>query len=325
MNLYDYCLCSIMPLKSMLRKAVLCYVITVKRFWRILKEDNLVMNNIGKASILILLILAIVVAVSGCTGGQPTATATPTATAVPSATPTAKPIQNFTTLTSGELLIGTEVPYPPFEVYNTTTNDFEGFDIDLMKEIAKELNVKPVFKSMNFDPIITATQTNQLDAGISAFSITGDRQMRVSFSDPYFESQQTIAVRTSDNSINVVADLKGKKVGVQRGTTGALTAENITEINKDDIKYYDHIDEAFMALKKGEVDAIINDLPVSAQWVREYPGDYKFTGPKLGDKEYYGIITYKGNPELTAAINTALANIKADGRYDAIYNKWFPQ
>ncbi len=277
-------------------------------------------KNLSKTLLLLLLISAIVVAVSGCTT-SPTVTPTPVANA--SATPV--PITNFTTITKGKLVVGTEVPYPPFETFNTTTNEFQGFDMDLMRAIASELNLTIEFKSMGFDAIMTSIeQGGEIDVGASAFSITPERQQRFDFSDQYFESQQTIAVRANDDSIKGLADLAGKKIGTQTATTGNKAALNITGVNANDVKAYDHIDQAFDALKTGEVDAVINDFPVSYGFVSEHPQDFKFAGAKFGDKEYYAFIVNKNNPELTNAINQALAKLKADGTYDQIYSKWIP-
>lgn len=277
-------------------------------------------RNLNKALLLLLLISAIVVAVSGCTT-SPTVSPTP----APNVTATPAPTYNFTTITKGKLVVGTEVPYPPFETFNTTTNEFQGFDMDLMRAIAKELNLTIEFKSMGFDAIMTSVeQGGEIDAGSSAFSITPERQQRFDFSDPYFESQQTIAVRANDDSIKSLADLAGKKIGTQTATTGNAAAKNITGVNINDVKAYDHIDQAFDALKTGEVDAVINDFPVSYGFVTEHPQDFKFAGSKFGDKEYYAFIINKSKPELTKAINQALAKLKADGTYDQIYKKWIP-
>lgn len=270
-----------------------------------------------KAILAILLICAMLLVVSGCTSPTVTPSATPTPTPTPSA--------NFTTITKGKLVVGTEVPYPPFETFNTTTSEFQGFDMDLMRAIAKELNLTIEFKSMGFDAIMTSIeQGGEIDIGASAFSIQPDRQLRFDFSDPYFESQQTIAVRASDNTIKNLTDLAGKKIGTQTATTGNKAAKNITGVLETDVKAYDHIDTAFDALKTGDVDAVINDFPVSYGFIMEHPQDFKFAGSKFGDKEYYAFIINKNNAQLTAAINQALAKLKANGTYDQIYSKWIP-
>ncbi|MCD1296082.1 basic amino acid ABC transporter substrate-binding protein [Methanocella sp. CWC-04] len=277
------------------------------------------MKNSIKASVLIIMLLAACVFLSGCTTETPTATPTaePTATAEPA---------GFTTLIPGVLSVATEAHYPPFENINTTTNDFEGFDIDLMNEIAKELGLEVQYTDHAFDTIITAVQAKKFDCAISAFTITGERQKMIDFTDWYYESKgQVISVKADDDSIKTAEDLVGKKVAVQLGTVGEMVTRNITGINQGDIQSYASMGEAFMALKKGEVVAVIGDHPVSYPYIKKYPGDYKFVDTPMSEVEYFGIVVNKDNPGLTAAINDAIAKIKADGRYDVMYDKWFAQ
>ncbi|OPY25557.1 MAG: glutamine ABC transporter periplasmic protein [Methanocella sp. PtaU1.Bin125] len=268
------------------------------------------------ASIVLIILLAAIVAISGCT--------TPTPTATPSVTPTPAPSANYTLLTPGKLSIATEAHYPPFENINATTGAYEGFDIDLMNEIGKELGLEVVYTDHAFDTIITAIQTKKFDAAISAFTITGDRQKMIDFTDWYYESLgQIISVKPDNTAIKNGSDLAGKKVGVQLGTVGEMAVRNITGVNAEDVKSYASMNEAFMALKKGEVEAVVGDHPVSYPYIKNYPGDYKFVEEPLSEIEYFGIVVNKDNPGLTAAINQALAKIKADGRYQTIYDRWF--
>lgn len=274
-------------------------------------------RNVTKALFLLLLVSALFVAVSGCTT-SPTVTPTP----APSATP--KPAANFTTLTPGTLSIATEAHYPPFESINTTTGEFEGFDIDVMNEIAKELGLNVTYTDHAFDTIITAVQAKKFDAAISAFTITPKRQEMIDFTDWYYESPgQAISVRASETSIKNASDIVGKKVGVQMGTVGQDAVKNYPGINAEDIKAYATMNEAFMALKKGEVDVVVGDQPVSEPYIKNYPGDYKFIGEPLTATEYFGIVVNKDNPGLTAAMNKVLAKMKADGRLQKLHDKWF--
>jgi ABC-type amino acid transport substrate-binding protein len=118
---------------------------------------------------------------------------------------------NFTTLTPGTIKVATEAAWMPFEGINSSDSNpqtrFIGFDMDLMREIAKRLNVSVEFTDQPFSGIITAVQTKQFDAGISSFSITPDRQQQIDFSDPYYEIQQAILIRKNDTSINGAGDL----------------------------------------------------------------------------------------------------------------------
>ncbi len=274
-------------------------------------------KNISKALLLLLLISAVVIAVSGCTTS-------------PAVTPTPAPAANFTTLTPGVLSIATDASYAPFENVNTTTNKIEGFDIDLMNEIAKELGLNVTYTNQAFDTIILAVQTKKFDASISAFTINADRQKSIDFSNPYYENRgQALSVKTGSDNIKSLADLGNMTVGVQTGTVAQteianLTIDNKTVVKPENIKSYTLMPDVMAALKKGEVQVAAGDYPVMKPYVDQYPGDYQFSNTSLSGTEYFGIVVSKDNPGLTAAINGALDKIKADGRYDKIYKKWFP-
>jgi polar amino acid transport system substrate-binding protein len=260
----------------------------------------------------------IVVSVSGCT--SPTVTPTP----APNVTATPAPVQNMTLLTPGTLAIATEAHYPPFENINTSTSAYEGFDIDVMNEIGKELGLNVTFTDHEFATIITAVQTKKFDAAISAFTITPERQQSIDFTDWYYESPgQAITIRAGETAIKNASDIVGKKVGVQMGTVGQDAVKAYPNVSAEDIKAYASMNEAFMALKKGEVDVVVGDQPVSEPYVKNYPGDYKFIGEPLTATEYFGIVVNKDNSGLTAKINAALAKMKADGRLQKFHDKWF--
>lgn len=261
----------------------------------------------------------IVVAVSGCTT-SPTVTPTPSA----NVTATPAPVKNMTLLAPGTLYIATEAHYPPFENINTTTTTFEGFDIDVMNEIGKELGLNVTYSDQAFDTIITGVQAKKFDAAISAFTITPKRQETVLFSDWYYESPgQAITVRAGETAIKNASDIVGKKVGVQMGTVGQDAVKAYPNVSAEDIKAYASMNEAFMALKKGEVDVVVGDQPVSEPYIKNYPGDYKFIGEPLTATEYFGIVINKDNEGLKTQIDAALARIKADGRLQKFHDKWF--
>jgi polar amino acid transport system substrate-binding protein len=264
---------------------------------------------------ILVFVLAMAVVISGCTSPTPTPAA---------ATPTPKPAANYTLLTPGTLSVATEAHYPPFENINTTTNSFEGFDIDLMNEIGKELGLEVKYTDHAFDTIITAVQAKKFDAAISAFTITPKRQETIDFTDWYYESPgQAICVKASDTTVKNASDIAGKKVGVQMGTVGQDAVIHTEGVKEADVKAYATMGEAFQALKKGEVEVVVGDQPVCEPYVKEYSAEYKFVAEPLTATEYFGMVVNKENPGLTAAINQALAKIKADGRLQKMHDKWF--
>jgi polar amino acid transport system substrate-binding protein len=239
-----------------------------------------------------------------------------------------EPAQDFTTITPGMLKVVTGTTNAPFVWINTSVDDpqarYVGFDVDLMREIAPELNCTVEFTSQPFSSIITSVQAKQYDCAIDSLSITGDRQTRVAFSDPYYSAQQSILVRANDSSINNAGDLvaKNKLICVQTGTTGEAAAKQLPGVKPENIKSYERYNDMLSELALGSVDAIIMDYPINQYYSDIYAGSFKFTGQLFPEKEPYAIVVNKENVKLTAAINAALAKIKADGRYGALLKKY---
>jgi arginine/lysine/histidine/glutamine transport system substrate-binding/permease protein len=221
--------------------------------------------------------------------------------------------------TTGKTLkVATEPAFPPFESKGTG-NELVGFDIDLMKAVGKTAGMTVEFQSLPFDGIIPALQANSIDAAISAITITPERSQTISFSRPYFKAGLAIAVRQDDTTITNLDSLKNKKIAAQIGTTGAKTAKKISGAQ---VREFDSAPLALQELANGNVDAVVNDAPVTLEAIKS--GNLK--GIKvvgeLVTEEYYGIAMPKNSPNLNA-INTALAKIIADGSYAQIYKKWF--
>ncbi len=219
---------------------------------------------------------------------------------------------------SGTLRIGTDATYPPFETVNTETGKPEGFDIDLITEICKINGWKPEFIVTPFDGMIPGLQSKKYDVAISSMTITPERQAVIDFSDPYYLAGQTLAVPLADNGIKSPDDLKGKRVGVQLGTTGELMAQKIPDAK---VFSYDNIGAAFIDMQNGNLDAVLNDYPTTQAYIRAHS-----TAKTVGDilsKENYGIALRKDETELRSAINKALAEIRKNGTYRTLHMKWF--
>ncbi|MFZ5647704.1 MAG: basic amino acid ABC transporter substrate-binding protein [Bacillota bacterium] len=219
-----------------------------------------------------------------------------------------------------KVVLASDTAYAPFESQDPQTGKYVGFDIDLVNAVAEVANLEIEIRSMNFDGIIPALETASVDGAISAMTITDKRKQAVNFSVPYYLSGQSIAVRADNNSIKGWDDLKGKKLGVQISTTGADEARKIPNAKVTD---YNTINEAFLALKSGAVEAVVNDFPVSAYFVKQNKdNDVKMVGD-LRTSEHYGIAFPKKNTELTETFNKALKTLKEKGKYAEIYKKWF--
>ncbi len=215
------------------------------------------------------------------------------------------------------LVVGMSADYKPFEFQDKDGNII-GFDIDILKAITEKLGVELELVNTGFDGLIPGLNSKKYDIIMSAMTITEKRKEAVNFSAPYFDASQVVAVKAENDEITGVADLNDKIIGVQLGTTGDLEASKLDSLKE--IKRFDVIPEAFIALKNGQIDAIVNDLPVTKAYVDENP-DVKIVGEAL-TVEQYGIAFRKDDQKLLAEINQALAGIKTDGTYQEVYNKW---
>ncbi|MGB9695093.1 MAG: transporter substrate-binding domain-containing protein [Caldisericaceae bacterium] len=219
---------------------------------------------------------------------------------------------------AGVMTFGSDTTYAPFESIDTQTNTAVGFDVDLASLLASKIGVKAQIISTDFGGIIPALQTGKFDAIISSMTITEARRAEIDFSEPYYNSGQILAVQSKNNLISKPQDLVGKTVGVQIGTTGEEAAKGIKGAT---VKSYPDIQLALADLETGRIDAVINDLPVSAFYAKGHPG-VKLVG-SLFTTEQYGIAFRKDETELRDAIDAALAQIRADGEYDKLYEQWF--
>ncbi len=220
---------------------------------------------------------------------------------------------------SGRVLkVGTDATYPPFETVNTETGQPEGFDIDLITEVARRNGWTTEFIITPFDGMIPGLQGEKYDVAISSITITPERAAVVNFSKPYYTAGQVVAVLLNNNSITGITDLPGKRVGVQLGTTGELMAQRTEGL---EVFSYDNIGAAFIDMANGNLDAVLNDYPTTQAYIRSH-GSAKTVGDILS-REQYGIAIRKGNDSLLAQINTALDAIRADSTYIKMHLKWF--
>lgn len=217
------------------------------------------------------------------------------------------------------LKVATNAAFPPFEYVKENTEEYAGFDMDLIRAIGEEMDMEVEIINVAWDGLIPGLINGNYDLVIGAMTITDERARAVNFSDPYFSAGQVIVVNQENEDIKVPADLKGKVVAVQLGTTGQFAAEKIDGVKE--INKFNTAPEALQALKNGSADAVVVDLGVAQLYVKEHQ-HAKIVG-KPFTVEYYGIAMKKDNEELLNKVNKALATIKANGTYDKIYDKYF--
>ncbi len=220
----------------------------------------------------------------------------------------------------GTLTVCSDVPYPPFEDFDKTSESgFKGFDVDIVSEVAERLDLELAIKDSSFDGLQSGQALNakQCDMVASAMTITDDRKKNLDFTDGYYDSQQSLLV-PADSKILEIGDLKGVKVGVQEGTTGKTYAEE--NATGAEIITFPSDAEMFQAIKAGQVQALLQDLPVNLDHTKD--GEFKLVETYDTDEEY-GFAIKKGNTKLVDDVNEALEEMDDDGTYDTIYDKYF--
>jgi len=259
------------------------------------------------------MMLAMAVLLSGCApAAQPPE---------PANGPAAEEPADLGTLVPGKIIVGSDTAYPPFE--SVVDGEIVGSDVDLVKAIGERIGYEVEFKTYKFDALITGMQAGtEFDMIASAMTITPERAEKINFSDPYINANQSLAV-VKDSPVASVDDLgAGDKVGVQSGTTGAIWAKENLEPKGVEIVTFDDILAAFGALQARDVDAVINDAPIS-QDIAKDPARGVAVVAEIQTDEQYGFGFNKENTALRDAVNGALAEIKEDGTYVEIYRKWF--
>ena len=218
-----------------------------------------------------------------------------------------------------QVTVASDIAYPPFEF--NQDGEPTGFDIDLMNAIAKKANLEVEYENVRFDSIIQGLGNNQYDAAISAMTINAEREKQIDFSDPYFNADQSLLVQ-SDSDIQSTDDLADATVGVQIGTTGAAEAQRLEQEGEvADVRTFNVATDAFNALQNGQIDAVINDFPVSADRAAKSDGELEVV-ENIPTGEQYGI-AFPTDSDLRDKVNEALAEVKEDGTYEEIYQKWF--
>jgi polar amino acid transport system substrate-binding protein len=220
-------------------------------------------------------------------------------------------------ITEGTLTVGSDIPFPPFEFGKAP--DYEGFDIDLVNEIAKDLELEVSIQDTSFDTIFTDVAQGKFDMVASAATITPEREQQVDFSDPYYEAEQALLVPT-DSDVATVEDLDGLTVGAQDGTTGEAFANDDT--NAGSVRGFPNGPAAIAALQNGQVEATIIDLPVAQDAIDKGETGFKLA-TTIPTGELYGLAFSQDTPALLAAVNESLASMKTDGRLNELYQKWF--
>lgn len=261
-----------------------------------------------KLSGLLVVLLVLSLTFAGCGGSKTTEENNEAATTAASESKSGIP---------DKIIVGTNAEFPPFEFVDDN-GEFDGFDIALMKAVCEKIGVEMEVSNMEFKSLLGAMQLNSIDVIAAAMTVTEDRQKSVDFTDSYYEAKQVIIV-PKDSTVASFADLDGKKIGVQEGTTGDLfvtPGEDGALVNDATVTRFKKGVDAVMDLKNGGQDAVVIDKNPALEFVGSND-DLKIVEDDAAT-ENYAFAVAKGNTELADAINKAVEELKADGTYDAL-------
>ncbi|HBV6532115.1 TPA: basic amino acid ABC transporter substrate-binding protein [Klebsiella pneumoniae] len=218
--------------------------------------------------------------------------------------------------------VGSGGTYRPFEFENSQ-KQLEGFDIDIIKAIAKAEGFDVKLVNTPWEGIFATLNTGDRDIIISGITITDKRKQMVDFSAPYFPAEQSIVV-AQDSQVDSLAALKNEKVGVVNSSTGDIVVSEVLGKNSTAIKRFDNTPLMLQELFEDCVSAAVGDVGVVKYYIKQHPEkQFKLVPDAKFERQYFGIAVAKGNSELLGKINAGLQKIVADGTYAKIYKTWF--
>ncbi|MFE7650361.1 ABC transporter substrate-binding protein [Streptomyces phaeoluteigriseus] len=221
---------------------------------------------------------------------------------------------------AGQLTTCTHLPYPPFQ--SEIDGKVQGFDVSVIDLVADDLGVKQEILDTPFENFKTGAFLNsgECDLAAAGMTITEERKKNVDFSDPYFDATQAVLVN-KDAGVDSLAEIKSGnvKLGAQAQTTGE---DYVTKQGFDPVSF-ESSDAVLNGLRTGQVKAVVIDYPVVQGWLKDKANADAFeVVDNLNTGEQYGFTVKKGNTQLVAAINKAIADARADGTYKKLYEQW---
>ncbi|HOV63007.1 MAG TPA: amino acid ABC transporter substrate-binding protein, partial [Spirochaetia bacterium] len=222
----------------------------------------------------------------------------------------------------GNFVLGLDDSFPPMG-FRDDSGNIVGFDIDLAKEAAKRMGVDVVLKPVDWDGVLLSLKKGDIDVIWNGLTITESRKEQIAFSKPYLENRQIIVVK-GDSSIQKKADLAGKTVGLQMGSSSeeALASDATTASSLKEVRKYSNNVEALLDLAAGRIDAVVVDEIVGRYYIAKKPGEYKVLSENFGT-ESYGVGIRKEDVSFRTELDRVLDEMKKDGTADEISRNWF--
>ena len=215
-----------------------------------------------------------------------------------------------------KLYVGTNAEFEPFE-YREGDN-IVGFDIDLINEIAKLIGAEIEVVDMQFDGLLPALEAKKIDLIVAGMTATEERKKFVNFSEPYYNSKQSIVVLSNNTDITTFDNFAGKKVGVVLGYTGDILVSEMTNV---EVQKFNATSETILALKSQKVDAVVLDYEPAKNYVAQNK-ELKLIETDSATEEY-SIAMRKDDTELLTKVNDALKTINENGTYETLLSKYF--
>lgn len=225
-------------------------------------------------------------------------------------------------LDKGEFVLGLDDSFPPMGFRNEK-NEIVGYDIDLATEVCKRLGVKLVLQPIDWAAKEQELNTGKIDCIWNGFTMTAEREENMAFTKPYLDNAQVVVVR-ADSGIKTLADLKGKRIGLQAGSSAAEALDSVPEVKssaKQVIELKDNL-TAFMDLEAKGVDAVVIDMVVGNYSIKTSGKDFVVLSESL-TSEKYGIGFRKGDTDLRDKVQSILEEMAKDGTVAEISTKWF--
>ncbi len=222
---------------------------------------------------------------------------------------------------STKLIVGTSADYPPFEFMNDQ-NQFDGFDVKLMEEIARRLNYEIEWQDIAFDGLIGSLQTGKIDLIIAAMSATPERAQQVAFTDPYYIGKDAVLVADGSTlTIGAKEDLAGKIVGVQTGTIqDSWVTDNLADT---EIRRYERAEQAVQDLKSGRIEVVALDYFAASAFLKQ--GGVKLALETNFSDEHMSIAAPLGSTELLADLNRVIRELQAEGFIDKLGEQYLAE
>lgn len=267
-----------------------------------------------------MLALAALLALAGCSNGQNETNET----ASSDTTKTSEAADNSSAASDDDnvLRIGTEGAYAPFN-YTNADGTLGGFDVEIANAICADLQMTCEIIAQDWDGIIPGLKAGKYDAIVAAMSVTPERAKQVAFTDPYF-SNALVFLAKKDSSFDPAnsSDIDAHSIAAQRSTISSQWLENAYP--KADMKLYDTLSNAFLDLGSGRVDAMISDKLPALEWLGSPSGsNYAIKGDEIDINDNFAIAVRPNDEALQTKINKSLANLKSNGTYDKINQKYF--